>query len=51
MFVSPFKKLNTVKKISICKKIHSVKQNHSAKDELHFSIAIQIAVIWFTYFL
>ena len=29
IFVSPFKKFNSVKKNSLCKKIHFVKQSHS----------------------
>ena len=32
MFVSSFKKLNSVKKDLLCKKVHSAKQTHSVKD-------------------
>ena len=39
IFVTPFKKFNSVKKNSLCKKIHSVRQNHSIKDEFYFQFS------------
>ena len=39
MFVSPFKKFNSVKKKSLCKKIHSLKQTHSVKDQFYFQFS------------
>ena len=39
IFVSPFKKFNSVKKNSLCKKFHSLKQAHSVKDEFYFQFS------------
>ena len=39
LFVSPFKKFNSVEKISLGKKIHSVKQTHSVKDKFYFEFS------------
>ena len=39
IFVSPFKKFNSVKKNSLCKKIYSVKQTHSVKHEFYFQFS------------
>ena len=39
MFVSPFKKCNSVKKRSLCKKIYSVKQAHSVNNEFYFQFS------------
>ena len=45
IFVSTFKKNNSVKKISFCKKIRSVKQTHSVKDELYFQFSFATNVV------
>ena len=39
IYVSLFKKFNSVKKKSLCKKIHSVKQTHSVKHEFYFQFS------------
>ena len=39
MFVSPFKKFNSIKKNSLYKKINSVNETHSVKDEFYFQFS------------
>ena len=39
IFVSPFKKFNSVKKNFLCKKMHPLKQTHSVKLEFYFQFS------------
>ena len=39
VFVSPFKKFNSVKKNLLCEKIHSLKQTHSVKQNFYFQFS------------